>query len=169
MKTLTLTFAKTLTMAALAVTCLLALPQVSHAKNKDKHKDKGKHDKHHRDDDDRAVFGSRPRSGSRLSIGNGYAGRGYYYGPAQSSYFHRQPGVTYYRTREDFYGNPGHRGGSVDYAVQKALARRGYYRGPIDGDIGPGSSNAIARYQEDRGLRVTGSINSSLLHSLDLS
>ena len=61
-----------------------------------------------------------------------------------------------------------HRADSLDVAVQRALARRGYYNGPIDGDIGPGSRSAIARYQRDRGLAVTGSITSSLLRSLGI-
>jgi len=52
--------------------------------------------------------------------------------------------------------------------VQNALARRGYYRGSIDGSLGRQSRQAIARYQEDRGLQVTGDINSSLLRSLGI-
>jgi hypothetical protein len=39
---------------------------------------------------------------------------------------------------------------SADYLsvdVQRALKRRGYYSGAIDGDIGPGSRAAIRRYQ----------------------
>lgn len=53
-------------------------------------------------------------------------------------------------------------------AVQIALSRRGYYGGEIDGSIGPGSRNAIARYQQDQGMPVTGTINASLLRSLGL-
>ena len=54
-----------------------------------------------------------------------------------------------------YYSN----GGSIASSVQMRLADQGYYRGPIDGDIGPGSRNAIANYQSDYGLRVTGRIN----------
>lgn len=168
MKISTLPFANKLTTTALAVACAFALPSVSFAKDKDKDKDKDKHDKHHHHDHDRSWYTSRPRSSFSLSFGTGYAGRGYYYGPPGAPYYYQQPGVTYYRTRESYYGNPVYHGDSVDYAVQRALARRGYYYGPIDGDIGPGSRNAIARYQRDRGLRITGSINSSLLRSLDI-
>ena len=50
--------------------------------------------------------------------------------------------------------------------VQAKLADRGYYHGPIDGDIGPGSRRAIANYQDDHDLRVTGRINDPLLVSL---
>lgn len=175
MKTFTLPFAKKLTTAALAASCLFALPEISLAKDKDKDRDKhrkskyDKHDDHDHDHDrGRSYYSSRPRSSFSLSFGSGYAGHGYYYGPSNSSYYYRQPGVSYYRTRESYYGSPIYRGNSMDYEVQKALARRGYYRGPIDGDIGPGSRSAIARYQRDRGLHVTGSISSSLLRSLGI-
>jgi len=57
-------------------------------------------------------------------------------------------------------------GGSVGSAVQSRLAQQGYYHGPIDGDIGPGSRHAIASYQADQGMRVTGRIDSQLLASL---
>lgn len=52
--------------------------------------------------------------------------------------------------------------------VQIALKRRGYYRGPIDGDIGPSSRAAIRAWQYDRGLRITGYIDRPLLRSLGL-
>ena len=52
--------------------------------------------------------------------------------------------------------------------VQRALAERGYYYGPIDGEIGPMSRNAIAAFQSDAGLTPTGEINNSLLRALDL-
>lgn len=61
---------------------------------------------------------------------------------------------------------------SSDYGirldVQEALADAGYYNGPLDGDIGPGTRNAIARYQYDRGLPVTGRIDETLLDALGL-
>ena len=56
---------------------------------------------------------------------------------------------------------------SVD--VQRALARRGYYRGAIDGDIGTGTRAAIRRYQYEHRLEVTGRIDRSLLRSLGLA
>lgn len=63
-----------------------------------------------------------------------------------------------------YYSN----GGSTVRSVQMRLADQGYYRGPIDGDIGPGTRHAIADYQSDQGLRVTGRINDPLLQSLGL-
>ena len=56
--------------------------------------------------------------------------------------------------------------GSVGVEVQQALNQQGYYRGPIDGVIGPGTSAAIAAYQRDNGLRVTGTITHGLLRDL---
>ena len=152
----------------MAVAYLLALPLASHAKDHDD----DKHHKHHHDDHDRVVYLSHPRSSFALSLGDGYAGRGYYYGPSNSPYYYERPDVRYYATREaaprEYYSHETYHRNSTDIAVQRALARRGYYRGPIDGDIGPGSRHAIAHYQEEHGMRVTGSISSSLLNSLGL-
>jgi hypothetical protein len=65
--------------------------------------------------------------------------------------------------------NPYYTGGvSTVSSVQMKLADQGYYRGPIDGDMGPGTRNAIADYQSDYDLRVTGHINDPLLQSLRL-
>ena len=52
--------------------------------------------------------------------------------------------------------------------VQSALKRRGYYKGPVDGDIGPASRSAIRAYQSDRGLTVTGRVDRSLLRALGI-
>jgi len=57
---------------------------------------------------------------------------------------------------------------SVAVDVQVALKRRGYYRGPIDGGIGPESRAAIKAYQYDRELPLSGRIDRPLLHSLGL-
>lgn len=68
-----------------------------------------------------------------------------------------------------YYSNTGYSyRASTARGVQMRLAEQGYYRGPIDGDIGPGSRNAIASYQSDHDLRVTGRINDPLLESLRL-
>ena len=57
---------------------------------------------------------------------------------------------------------------SFESDVQRALKRRGYYSGAVDGDIGPGSRAAIREYQADHGLRVTGRVDGSLLRSLGI-
>jgi len=52
--------------------------------------------------------------------------------------------------------------------VQRELAKRRYYRGPIDGDLGRYSRAAIRAYQKDRRLPVSGRIDRPLLRSLRL-
>ena len=52
--------------------------------------------------------------------------------------------------------------------MQLALRKKGYYSGPIDGDIGPGTRGAIRAYQRDHEMRVTGEISTSLLRRLGL-
>lgn len=53
-------------------------------------------------------------------------------------------------------------------AVQAELARRGYYHGSIDGEIGAGSREAIRSFQKAEGLPVTGLIDPRLLKALKL-
>ncbi len=65
-------------------------------------------------------------------------------------------------------GNRDYDARSIEVDVQRELRRRGYYRGPLDGDIGPGSRAAIRAYQADRGLEMSGLIDSTLLRSLGL-
>ena len=50
--------------------------------------------------------------------------------------------------------------------VQAELARRGYYRGPINGVIGSGSRRAIREFQAAEGLPITGRIDESLIRAL---
>lgn len=60
-------------------------------------------------------------------------------------------------------------GASVVASVQAELLDRGYNAGPADGVMGSRTRSAIAAFQDDRGLAVTGTINSSLLSALDLN
>jgi hypothetical protein len=85
--------------------------------------------------------------------------RPYSYGPSVS--------VSVGRTYSSGYSRSSY---SDDLAVdvQRELRRRGYYRGSIDGDIGPGTRSAIRDYQYDRGLPATGRIDSSLIRSLGI-
>jgi hypothetical protein len=57
---------------------------------------------------------------------------------------------------------------SLATRVQRALQRRGYFHGDVDGSIGPRSSRSIAHYQHDMGLPVTGRIDRYLLRSLGI-
>jgi len=153
----------------LAGCCLLALPEQADAKGP-KANSKGRGHSSNQvqgrpysgSDYNRQVYSSRPRSTFMLSLGYGYAGRGYYYGPPNSPYYYQRSEVRYFAPREASYPN------STDGSVPRELARQGYYRGYVDGQIGPQSRRAIASYQRDRGLRQTGYIDSSLLRSLGL-
>lgn len=178
-------FSRVLSAGALTVTCLLALPLDAQAKGPKKDKGnngksqhsngkKSGHDKKHdyaHDDNGRRAYIARPRSIFTLSFGNGYRGQGYYYGPPNSPYYYESPDTRYYSNREaaprEYYENQGY-GRSDNSAVQRELARRGYYDGSIDGQIGPQSGRSIARYQRDQGLQETGNISDSLLQSLGL-
>jgi hypothetical protein len=114
-----------------------------------------------------------------LREGNGWRGRGWYWGPPGVVFFAEAPGVTFYASRDDVpveydtettttTDTVNAPGDDVGAAVQKALADQGYYHGAVDGQIGPLSQRAIKRYQADHGLDPTGLINDPLLKSLGI-
>jgi hypothetical protein len=53
--------------------------------------------------------------------------------------------------------------------VQSALQQQGYYRGEVDGLIGPLTRGAIADYQRDHGLYTTSTIDQPTLQSLGMA
>jgi hypothetical protein len=53
--------------------------------------------------------------------------------------------------------------------VQAALQQQGYYRGEVDGLIGPLTRGAIADYQRDHGLYTTSTIDQPTLQSLGMT
>ena len=53
-------------------------------------------------------------------------------------------------------------------AVQAELAKLGYYNGTIDGTAGDQTEAALARYQEDNNLSVTGTVDAATLQSLGI-
>jgi hypothetical protein len=75
-------------------------------------------------------------------------------------------------------GDSGYRGGAYDSSdqytdqtiadVQTQLAREGYYRGEIDGVLGPETRRAIVSFQSDHGLRATGNLTRETLSTLGL-
>ncbi|PYJ22683.1 MAG: hypothetical protein DME99_04780 [Verrucomicrobia bacterium] len=75
----------------------------------------------------------------------------------------------------DYYNDPGYDASDQDVnnptvsAVQSQLAKLGYYRGPIDGTLGDQTEDAMARYEEDHNLSVTGTITAAALQSLGLA
>jgi hypothetical protein len=58
--------------------------------------------------------------------------------------------------------------GSMVAAVQRRLGQLGYYRGVVDGVIGPQTRGAIAAFESRNGLGVDGTISRPLLNTLGL-
>ncbi len=109
---------------------------------------------------------SKYKKDTRVTV-NVISDRGHYHrGPAPRPVY-VAPRPVYVAPRPVYVERPGY-GRSVEIDVQRALARRGYYGGVIDGDIGPRSRASIRAYQVDKGLPVTGRIDGSLLRSLRL-
>jgi Putative peptidoglycan binding domain len=74
---------------------------------------------------------------------------------------------------EEYYGQNGdpqsdQNNGSTVAVVQERLEREGYYHGQIDGVFGPETRAAIAQFQSNHGLRVTGALTSETLAALGL-
>jgi hypothetical protein len=57
---------------------------------------------------------------------------------------------------------------STVVAVQRALKKRGYYDGPVDGEAGRATRVAILNFREDHGLAANSRIDRSLLLALGL-
>jgi|SRR5581483_6031055 len=111
--------------------------------------------------------------------GYGYPYSGYSYGPSVSIGFGSPYGYGYYPygygynypygySYGSYYYNNSYGNGSIVIAVQSRLARMGYYRGPVDGLMGPGTSFAIRAYERDHGLRVDGVISGQLVRNMGL-
>jgi len=159
------------TLIALAVGALVLVPTTSMARDRG-----GRHHGHH---------GGRHHSGwhrghhghhghhwgGRRHYGHSY-GYGYYpyarsyWGPSFGLSFSTAPTYTRYVYRGSTVN--GSYSDNLAADVQRELKRRGYYRGSIDGAIGPASRSAIRAYQADRGLSVNGRIDRSLLDALDI-
>ena len=97
-----------------------------------------------------------------LVYGYGYPYHGDY--PDDYPGYYSESG--YYRGR---HGSSDQRAtASIEVLVQSALARRGYYSGPVDGVIGSGTRSAIRQFQYDNGLPVTGQIDGQLVQALKI-
>ena len=78
----------------------------------------------------------------------------------------------YYSDVEPYYNNEGVSNNNVPSsdptvtAVQTRLTQLGYYNGPADGIYGPLTRDAVARYQTDLNLQVTGNLSTGTLQSL---
>jgi hypothetical protein len=67
-----------------------------------------------------------------------------------------------YGTSDQYAGN------ATVRAVQSELAKLGYYDGSSDGVLGDQTEAALARYQEDQDLSVTGTVDAATLQSLGI-
>jgi hypothetical protein len=67
-----------------------------------------------------------------------------------------------------WYDYSGYESNPTVRAVQSELAKFGYYHGPIDGVMGDATEAALARYQEDHDLSVTGTVTSTTLRAIGL-
>lgn len=137
-----------------AFTGLLILPASAKDKDKDKDKDK-KHKKHSEE------YYRDHRPTVSVEIGDP---RRNYYRPSSTVIVERERPVYY--ERQTYVERPSYSGRSIEIDVQRGLSRRGYYHGPIDGDIGPGSRASIRAFQADNGFAPTGRIDRGLLESL---
>ena len=107
----------------------------------------------------------RSRSNFYFGVGLGYPYYGYGY-PYYGSYPY---GYGYYsRPRAVIYADTAYTDDATVAAVQRRLARGGYYHGSIDGVIGNGTRTAIRAYERNNGLRVDGRIDRQLLATLGL-
>ncbi len=84
--------------------------------------------------------------GYGYGYGNGYGQNGYGYN--QNGYGYNQNG---YGQNQNGYGQYGEASQSRVAELQRRLQRAGYYRGSVDGVLGPQTRNAIRAYERDHG------------------
>jgi hypothetical protein len=105
--------------------------------------------------------------GSPYGYGYGYPGYGYGYG---SPYYGAYPyGYGYNTPRTTGYATNGINDDATVAAVQRRLARGGYYHGSVDGVIGPGTRTAIRAFERNNRLPVDGVIDRQLLRTMGLA
>lgn len=113
---------------------------------------------------DRSWYRSNYNRFALFAGGYYYFDRGYWY-PA----YGYDSAYSTYRFDEPIYGYNSLDPSQVIVNVQQELRREGYYRGSIDGLIGPMTRTALERYQRDRGLYVTRAIDGPTLAALGLT
>jgi Putative peptidoglycan binding domain len=91
-----------------------------------------------------------------------YYGSPYDYSGYYSDYPYNYDDQSGYATSGQYAGN------STVSAVQSELARLGYYNGAIDGVLGDQTEAALARYQQDQDLSVSGTVDAATLQSLGI-
>lgn len=78
------------------------------------------------------------------------------------------PYYSYYDYNGPIYGYDGLQPDEIIADIQAALQELGYYPYAVDGVLGPQTETAIAHYQRDYGLSVTGAIDPPTVRSLGL-
>jgi hypothetical protein len=73
-----------------------------------------------------------------------------------------------YDDQPDYAASDQYANNATVSAVQSELAKLGYYHGAIDGILGDETEAAIAGYQEDHDLSVTGTLTAATLQALRL-
>lgn len=117
-----------------------------------------RHERH-----DRAWWKSRYTTIVFVATGYYYWDAGYWYpawgyDPFYDTYDYDGPIYTYGDLLPD----------QVIINVQRALKELGYYGGGLTGSLGPSTRAALAAYQEDAGLAVTGAIDAPTVEGLGL-
>jgi hypothetical protein len=105
---------------------------------------------------------------------NNYNGQPDYYDQEGPNNYNGQPN-NYDQGNSKSFNQGAHALGSSEQSaanvadVQDQLARAGYYRGKIDGVLGPETRHALVRYQSAKGLHMTGSLTTETQQSLGLA
>lgn len=76
------------------------------------------------------------------------------------------PNVSYAYDGPIYASSPDVDPGQVVANVQSALQQQGYFQGEIDGILGTDTSEALAAYQQEQGLEITGAIDQPTLEAL---
>jgi His-Xaa-Ser repeat protein HxsA len=89
----------------------------------------------------------------------------YDYSANPYSYYNYSP---YSDDDQPGYAGSGQSANATVSAVQSELSKLGYYNGAIDGALGDQTQAALARYQQDSDLSVTGTVDTATLQSLGI-
>jgi hypothetical protein len=117
-----------------------------------------------------AHFTAHGRDGGHYGHRGGYRGGGPYWGWYGDPYWYDYPYYGYYDydagDYSDAQASPSEQ---TIVAVQKELAKLGYYHGQIDGIAGPETRRAISWFQSVDKLSVSGQIDDPTLKALQIS
>ena len=111
----------------------------------------------------------RNHSNVYFNIGLGGYPYGYGYGYPYYGAYPYGYGYGYYAPRTTVYATSAINDDATVAAVQRRLARGGYYHGSVDGVIGPATRVAIRAFERNNGLPVDGVIDRQLLRTMGLT